>query len=322
VQHRWFLVSLAPLAPFVVLAPRSAAAQSPATVPATVPTELARAIAIAVGGGYGRSQNDSLPAVIVGRTPDGFPRELLPGRGEVLGSVRFPSATWVIQRRADDDTTTVTLPAAAAGAGWRTVTAWGEPRGGFVPSESAFPSFFCHGDTSATFRETSRPGGGRYAIVTLQYARGPSVCTRQASLTTSGTSAVAVDRVSSSSGVAFAEARRPEMPPAPTLRAPAGVEMSGGMSSGGGGDHWSTDARAVTRLSADELVTQYGRQMVAQGWTLLPDQRFGGAALATLGAEKRDERGTTWRALLTAQRIAGGDRYDLSLRLVRPDGGM
>jgi hypothetical protein len=303
----------------VVLAARHASAQPAQT---TVPAELARAIAIAGGGGYNQPLGDSLPAVLVGRTPDGFPRELLPGRGEVLGSVRFPWATWVIQRRADDDTTTLALSTVAAGAGWRLARSWPEARGGFVPSERPFPSIFCRGDTSATYRETARPGGGHYAVVTLQHVRAPSICRRQADVTTSGSSVSIVDAASSSSGVVFSEMRRPEMspmPPMPTLRAPAGVQMVGGTSSGGGGDQWSTESRASTRLSADELVTQYGRQMAAQGWTLLADQRFGGASLATLGAEQRDERGTTWRALLTVQRLAGADRYALSLRLMRPD---
>lgn len=67
----------------------------------------------------------------------------------------------------------------------------------------------------------------------------------------------------------------------PTLRAPDGVLLGGGMGGSSGNDRQTSEANATTKLTASDLETAFGQQLAAAGWTRLARGADGPVAWST-----------------------------------------
>lgn len=100
----------------------------------------------------------------------------------------------------------------------------------------------------------------------------------------------------------------------PTLRAPDGVFLQGGMGGSMGGGRQSSEAMATTSKTAAELETFFAQQLVAAGWT-----RVAGAANAPLAFSTWKVPGEgDWTGLLIVVETPTKDRRSLMLRAESP----
>jgi hypothetical protein len=95
----------------------------------------------------------------------------------------------------------------------------------------------------------------------------------------------------------------------PTLRAPDGVVLRGGMGGGGGMDRQTSDAGAVSKLSVSDIESAFAQQLVAAGWTRLAGSASGPVAWSTWKLPGDGD----WRGLLLINET-GADRRSLTVR--------
>jgi hypothetical protein len=95
----------------------------------------------------------------------------------------------------------------------------------------------------------------------------------------------------------------------PTLRAPDGVVLRGGMSGQSGNDRQTSEAVATSKLAASDLESAFGQQLVAGGWTRIAHGADGPIAWSTWKVAGDGD----WRGLLLVQETTS-DRRSLMLR--------
>jgi hypothetical protein len=95
----------------------------------------------------------------------------------------------------------------------------------------------------------------------------------------------------------------------PTLRAPDGVVLRGGMGGSAGMDRQTSDAGAVSKLSVGEIEAAFEQQLVAAGWTRLAGNASGPVAWSTWKIPGEGD----WRGLLLVNET-GADKRSLTVR--------
>jgi hypothetical protein len=95
----------------------------------------------------------------------------------------------------------------------------------------------------------------------------------------------------------------------PTLRAPDGVILRGGMGGSGGSDRQTSDAGAVSKLSVSDIESAFETQLVAAGWTRLAHNADGPVAWSTWQLPGEGN----WRGLLLINET-GADKRSLTVR--------
>jgi hypothetical protein len=95
----------------------------------------------------------------------------------------------------------------------------------------------------------------------------------------------------------------------PTLRAPDGVVLRGGMGGSGGNDRQTSDAGATSKLSVGDIESAFETQLVAAGWTRLARNADGPVAWSTWKLPGEGD----WRGLLLINET-GADKRSLTIR--------
>jgi hypothetical protein len=95
----------------------------------------------------------------------------------------------------------------------------------------------------------------------------------------------------------------------PALRAPDGVVLRGGMGGSSGMDRQTSEAGATTKLSANDLETQFAQQLAAAGWTRIARGADGPVAWSTWKIPGDGD----WRGLLLVNETSA-DRRSLLVR--------
>ncbi len=275
--------------PFLVasalLAVSSAAAQQE-----TVPAELVRAL-LATPARAGHT-----PEIVVGRVPQGFPAELVPGGARVLGGVRRDSSSTVLA---------VAVPEAPPAAGEALQQAllgggWAFPgtreRRGFVGPTSMQWTYLCRGNETVTVSSVAAPGGGSYLRV--DYSR------EQASRCDPASPDVR-------SRPPWADV------PLPVLNVPPGTvtvttSLSSGMVGNGAGSA-SAGVRLRTAMGAAELLSRFAAQLGQAGWTASPPAASAEAGMQTFRLHAPD--GKEWFGVLTSVAIPGSEVRDVQFEV-------
>jgi hypothetical protein len=181
--------------------------------------------------------------------------------------------------------------------GWSPAPNRGQPQGGgFVPSGMAANRMYCKGEqppwySISVFELPSAPFDVRAHIDFVN----PSVSFGG---TYAGPCAVQQQPVPMSG-----------MNKLPTLRAPDGVVLRGGMGGGGGMDRQTSDAGAISKLSVAEIESAFAPQLVAAGWTRVAASASGPVAWSTWKLPGDGD----WRGLLLINET-GADRRSLTVR--------
>lgn len=242
----------------------------------SVPGELVRALLTA---------NE----LAVGRAPAGFPAELVPAGGRVLGG--FQSGRGAVLAAAmpqapgaADEAARQTL----VGAGW-TYPASREERGFVGPRNESSWRLLCRGGETVTLSSLAAPGGGSYLRMEYHRTDQPSACSFQPH----GMSADPWPAI-----------------PVPTLTMPAGaaiVTTSMGNRGAVGGE---VGARIRSGMGANELAAAFERQLRQAGWTLAPPTGDARATVQTFRMRGAD--GKEWFGVLTAVAIPGSQMRDVA----------
>ncbi|HEX9936940.1 MAG TPA: hypothetical protein VGB15_07450 [Longimicrobium sp.] len=246
-----------------LVAARPGAAQAQPSVPG----ELVRALLTA-------------SELVVGRVPAGFPAELVPAGGRVLGGFQSGTRGSVLATAVPQDPAAADEAARRAllGAGWTDPYAAQEQRG-FVESRRE-PRYLCRGSETVSFSSSAAPGGGSYLRIEYYDTDRPSVC----SLRTSTMGADPWRDV-----------------PVPTLNMPAGattVNTSMGTRGGPGATGATVGARIRSGMGANELAGAFERQLRQAGWTPAPPTGDAGVTVQTYRMRGAD--GKEWFGVLTA----------------------
>ena len=241
--------------------------------PAALPTALARALIGAQGMG-----SDGPPKFFIGEVPEGFPAQLVPtATAWIVGGAR--SGNTLVAVFADSTRRLAAVyEQMLEDAGWKRPPA--RPANGFTPASGA-PRYYCR--DSVTITPDALAGPLRdYVRVTFQRSRGWDPC---------------------APGFEVRESSRRLTLPA--LTPPAGMRA---MQTGGGGGNDAVNTRAQLSGRAAlplEVLTHFGAQLVAAGWTLAPAPSIGAQA-AALVVSARDSTGALWSGVLTAQSTENG----------------
>jgi hypothetical protein len=182
--------------------------------------------------------------------------------------------------------------------GWSPAPNRGQPQGGggFVPSGMAANRMYCKGEqppwySISVFELPSAPFDVRAHIDFVNPSLGFGG-------TYAGPCAVQQQPVPMSG-----------MNKLPTLRAPDGVVLRGGMGGGGGMDRQTSDASAISKLSVAEIESAFAQQLVAAGWTRVAASASGPVAWSTWKLPGDGD----WRGLLLINET-GADRRSLTVR--------
>ncbi|HYH82802.1 MAG TPA: hypothetical protein VEX86_23615 [Longimicrobium sp.] len=270
--------SLAAAALAATLSAPSAHAQA-----AAVPLELARALLASP------SATVHAPEIVVGRAPTGFPAELLPTGGRVLGGFRRDTLAVVVAAAMPQ------APAAAGeaaqqalrGAGW-TFPGAAEVRG-FVGPNSTLWRYLCRGGEMVSLTSSAAPEGGSYLRVEYTTRDRPTRCSSRVP---------EASRVGPWHDV-----------PLPTLNVPPGAVI---VSSGTGMLHSIPGLRGAeihatmrTADGASELLSGFAAELRRGGWVAAPATGAGEAAAQTFQLRAAD--GKEWFGALTAVAFPGSD---------------
>ena len=95
----------------------------------------------------------------------------------------------------------------------------------------------------------------------------------------------------------------------PTLRAPDGVILRGGMGGSSGSDRQTSEATATSKLGASDLESAFAQQLAAAGWTKIAHGADGPVAWSTWKVPGDGD----WRGLLLVNET-NGDRRSLMVR--------
>ena len=198
-----------------------------------MPASTVADVVLASGG------EESVP-LSVGEVPAGFPLELVPpepvqviggatSHGHVIAAFRYPPG---------DRDVVAGYAELAQTSGWlRDASRMGSPFGhsGFV--------MFLKNQTALTFRGGSPSATGTVVVV----SRGPE--------------GGAPDFSTHRGRPDFGELTVPHMDPLPNAR------FVHGGGSGGGGDHFTQEARLITSTPTPDIAQHYTRQLESHGWT-------------------------------------------------------
>ncbi len=230
--------------------------------------------------------------ITVGRAPDGFPAELIPASPASVagGTVTGWHRTVVLAFPTTADSAMTSYAAQLERAGWRKAALVANLEG-FVPSDLPRHLLLCR--ESARVMVATAPGAatGSYIRATHFSDSGGGGCSERGPL-----------------GV------RDSLFPA--LRAPEGARMRGG-SGGFGGDDAHIATRIVTPLGLTAILSHYGNQLRAAGWTV--SASLSTEELAVQRVSMRDRRGREWRGTLTVTALQD-DCKDVQLRVARAEG--
>jgi hypothetical protein len=247
----------------------TAALRAPAQDTTMVPRELALAL---IGTEFGVR-----PTLTVARPPSGFPQELVPASGRVLGGVSTQRGQRMLVIVAMPDPPDVALDKAEASlkrAGWRTPPMpEASMSGGFVSMGHEMGTALCKDASAVWTSVVARDNGGsllRMSVSPTRYTQCDSAI--------SGPMRMTEDELR-----------------LPTLRQPAGTRSFGGGTCGGGDSREAT-AQIESRLSPAELLTHYAAQLQEQGWTLGP--RAGDSTIFVQTARRRDDKGRDLTSVL------------------------
>ena len=269
--------------------------------PATIPTVLAQALSGYFGGPFG------VPRYVVGTPPAGFPSELIPAKGRVIGGGVFGDPEAFLMR-----TLVVEMPVAGEGrdvlramatrAGYATRSPSERDRQGFLESPGASADGPLCKASRSLFAFSPVDSIGSPRTFALHYLEGEGA--RQN-----------CDAAERSRSMSRGGAARFGPSNLPFLAAPRGVAaFPGGSSwSGTNGENRTT---LRTTMPVDSILSHYTAQLVAAGW------KTDGSQLAnqSVGIQKftfRDGE-EPWSAALII--MAVGDRRDMGLRLSKVNG--
>jgi hypothetical protein len=232
------------------------------------------------------------PRLQVGTLPDTMPSGMrLPDEAEVLGSVLHHDRTTIVATtaQAPEDVIVGYVPTLKA-QGWREVQKPGQrPDQGFQSHQNRQRAFayLCRDSTSLRVSAAPRAGGRAYLDVHYEKETGylppcqePQNARRRAR----------IGRMEASFG------------PMPSLRPPEGVDRVRPSGMGGSSNGAEARARVETTLSAAELVTRYGEQIEAAGWT--PRSKSAAEDHATQTWTLEGENGQRWRGVFTAVQLS------------------
>ncbi len=277
--------------------PAVAMAQSAAKPPdaqGSIPRELVLAL-LDLGPSMGTTD------IWVGKAPDFVPSDLLPPGLEILGAtLQYESSVIVLATRDQPDSAVSRYEAHLLRAGWIKPRApQGPPVRGFVSADagqatSDQPNVACRGEEFVMYNATYRRNGGSLMKVTYSRVNRNSMCEARQDVTTY---------------------RSPyDAAPVPVLRAPFGAVTTddNGMSAFGD-NSFLLSARLGTRLTPDELVEHYDKQMRSQGWTSVESGSL--KFLAARTYRTKDDQGRAWLATLFAVATPDSSRQDVTLRI-------
>ncbi|HEU4558143.1 MAG TPA: hypothetical protein VFS20_09850 [Longimicrobium sp.] len=223
------------------------------------------------------------PEVVVGRAPAGFPSELVPPGGRVLGGVPLGTtgAVLAVEVPQSPDAAGDAAQQALLRAGWTQPGSGAGQARGFVgrPEHQSDFRHFCRGSETVTLSSSAAPGGGSYLRVDYHKTDRPSACSYQ-------TSSRGTDPWRDV--------------PIPTLNVPAGAAvMNTSMGTRGlGGSGGDVGARLRSRMGAHELAASFERQLRSAGWT--PSPPASNAEVAAQTFRMRGADGKEWFGVLTA----------------------
>ncbi|HET7234084.1 MAG TPA: hypothetical protein VFJ16_28990 [Longimicrobium sp.] len=249
-----------------------------------VPGDLVRALLATPSATAGA------PEIVVGSVPRGFPAELVPGGGRVLGGYRRDTMAVVVATAVAQD------PAAAgdaaqlalASAGFTLEDMYGGR--GFVGPSSRQWRYLCRGREMVTLSSAAAPDGGSY--VRVEYA---------------------ANQRSSRCSPPFPQGSPWRDVPMPALTIPASATVAtngmGIMVPGDPNGGAKAHTRLRTSMSPSGLVENFAAQLRQAGWTEQPPTAGGDVAVQTF--RRRTDDGKEWFGALTAVAIPDSEVRDV-----------
>ena len=260
---------------------------------------IPRELAVALLDHWGMPANPV--DIVVGRSPEGFPADLLPrDRIRILGGVQRGEggSTVIAEVPETPDSARARVAAQLERAGWQSADM---PRhfGGFVPSASTMPARLCRGNAMVSYHARARPGRtGSLLYVSVVHPEPRFSCAREAE---------------------EAEVHRRmqalEFPMMPVLETPPNARMTGSGSSGGGGSSREAYTRLETTQTAAAIGAHYADQIRRAGWTVSGAVQAEGIVLYR--AERLDDQKEQVSGALSVIAVPGGKELDVSFRIVR-----
>jgi hypothetical protein len=276
-------------------------------MPARRTTFMLAATAVLAAGGPARAQNDAVPMelirllmaaghtmpdIVVGRMPTGFPEGVVPAGARVVGGASGGYGTTAVVAVAQPAREAeAALRQALATAGWTDANRERQ-QSGFISSSQELPTIFCRGETALNIAALPRDGGGSYLRL-AQYSpqQGYSPCEQEQLRPNRGNSHV------------------------PALVGPPGARVHGmGTSTSFPEGSESTRGRVTTSMTPAQLLAHYAPQLQQAGWT--PSPPVAGPDAGTQTFRTRDPAGKEVFGVLAVVAFPGSEVRELTFSTV------